>query len=80
MPGSFSSVFLVAFDFDDRRQPVQAFAPRLAADETAALDEADALAARHAGVVVWKRDAMPAIGEEGEPVIIWQTGTVGDFD
>lgn len=80
MPGSYTSVFLVAFDLDGRGQPIQAFEPQLVADESAALDEAQALAQRHAGVVIWKREAAPVIGEEGEPVILWQTGKVGDFD
>ena len=80
MPGSYISVFLLAFDLDAAGQAVPAFEPRLVADESVAVEEAKALAEHHAGVVIWKREAAPAIGEEGEPVILWQTGRIGDFD
>jgi hypothetical protein len=80
LPGAYTSIFLVAFDLDEQGQPIQAFEPRFVADESSALDEAQDLAEQHAGVVLWKRDAAPAIGEEGDPVILWQTGKVGDFD
>ncbi|SFB59408.1 hypothetical protein SAMN03159496_05522 [Rhizobium sp. NFR07] len=80
MPGAYTSIFLVAFDLDGRGQPVQAFEPRLVANESSALDEAKGLAGQHAGVVLWKREAAPAIGEESEPIVLWQTGRVGDFD
>jgi hypothetical protein len=80
MPGAYTSIFLVAFDIDERGQAIQAFEPRLAANESSALDEAQGLAGQHAGVVLWKREAVPAIGEEGEPVILWQAGRIGDFD
>ena len=80
MPGSFTSIFLVAFDLDDRQQPFRAFEPRLAATEEAALDEARELASRHAGVLVWKRTGVPVLGEEGDPEIVFRTGTTGDFD
>jgi hypothetical protein len=80
MPGTFTAIFLLAFDVDPRGQPVPAFTPRSAAGETAALEEAHKLAERHAGVVVWKREAKPVIREEGEPVIIWQAGAIGDFN
>lgn len=80
MPGSFTSIFLIAFDLDERQQPVPAFEPRLASTEEAAREEAEELASRHAGVLVWKRTGDPIIGEEGDPEIIFQTGTTGDFD
>jgi hypothetical protein len=80
VPGAFTSIFLVAFDVDERGQAIQAFEPRLVASEVLALDEAQGLARQHAGVVLWKREAAPAIGEEGEPIILWQTGRIGDFD
>ena len=51
MPGSFTSIFLVAFFLDERQQPVRAFEPRLAAAEEAALQEAQRLALDHAGVL-----------------------------
>ncbi|HEX5933696.1 MAG TPA: hypothetical protein VFY63_05990 [Pseudorhizobium sp.] len=80
MPGTFTSIFLVAFDLDDRQQPVPAFKPRLASTEEAACEEAKELARRHAGVLVWKRTGDPIVGEEGDPEIVLQTGTTGDFN
>lgn len=80
MPGAFKSIFVLAFDLDDKGQTVPASAVREAQDETAAIDEARALGEQHAGAVVWKREASPAIGEEGEPVVIFQTGKIGDFN
>ncbi|MBP2460475.1 MULTISPECIES: hypothetical protein [unclassified Rhizobium] len=80
MPGTFATVYIVAFDLDDRDQAVQAFAPRVAASEAVAVDEARELEGRHAGVVVWKREGNPVVGEEGEPEIVFSVGKVGDFD
>jgi hypothetical protein len=80
MPGSFVSVFLVAFDRDQNGHTVRAFRPQMADSEAAALAQARELAERHAGVVVWKRVASPAVGEEGEPEIVYQTGILGDFN
>jgi hypothetical protein len=79
MPGTFATVYLVAFDLDDRNQAVQAFAPRAVADEASAIQEAGVLARRHTGVVVWRRDNNPVIGEEGDPELVFSVGTVGDF-
>ncbi|MDP9840403.1 hypothetical protein J2T09_005190 [Neorhizobium huautlense] len=79
MPGTFVSIYVLAFDLDDRDQPVKAFDPRPAATEEAAIEEGRDLDARHAGVIVWKRKGDPVVGEEGEPEIIFQSGKVGDF-
>jgi hypothetical protein len=79
MPGTFTTVYLVAFDLDDRDQAIQAIAPRAAASEVSAIEEAGDLARRHAGVVVWRRDNDPVVGEEGEPEVVFSVGTVGDF-
>jgi len=70
----------VAFDLDDRDQAVQAFTPRLVASETAAIEEARDLSRQHAGVLVWRRDNDPVVGEEGDPVVTFSVGEVGDFD
>lgn len=80
MPGSFTSVFLVAFDLDERQQAIRAFDPRPVETEAAAIDEAKALAQNHAGVLVWKRQGDPVVGEEGDPEIVFRTGTTGDFN
>ncbi|TBZ14811.1 hypothetical protein E0H33_15230 [Rhizobium leguminosarum bv. viciae] len=65
------------FDLDDRGQPVRAFEPRPAATEDAAVGDARDLAVRHAGVIVWKREGDPVVGEEGEPEIVFQSGRIG---
>jgi hypothetical protein len=80
VPGTYTSIYLLAFDTDPRGQPLKAFEPRLAASESVALDEARGLTERHTGVVVWKRDGNPTIGEEGDAVILFQAGHIGDFD
>ncbi|MCF6367601.1 hypothetical protein [Rhizobium halophilum] len=80
MPGTFTSIFVVAFDLDDRQQPVRSFEPCIAATEAAALEDAQRLSRQHAGVLVWKRTGDPVVGEEGDPEIIFQTGRTGDFD
>ncbi|TCQ99346.1 hypothetical protein EDF70_10951 [Neorhizobium sp. JUb45] len=79
MPGTFVSIYVLAFDLDERGQPLRAFDPRPAATEEAAIEEARDLAERHAGVVVWKREGDPVVGEEGEPEIVFQSGRLGDF-
>lgn len=80
MPGTFSTVYIAAFDLDDRNQAVAAFEPRVAADEAAAIQEARDLAGRYAGVVVWRRDGKPVVGEEGDPIVLFTVGRVGDFN
>jgi hypothetical protein len=80
MPGTFSTIYIVAFDLDDRNQAIAAFEPRVAADEAVAIEEARDLASRYAGVVVWRRDGNPVVGEEGEPIVVFTVGRIGDFD
>lgn len=79
MPGTFTTVYLVAFDLDGHDQPVRAFEPRVAANEAAATEEAEGLAQQYAGALVWRRDNDPVVGEEGEPVVVFTVGRVGDF-
>lgn len=80
MPGTFITIYLVAFDLDDRGQAVQAFEPRVAASEPTAIEEAGELARSHAGVLVWRRDSNPVVGEDGDPEVLFSVGKVGDFD
>ena len=79
MPGTFVSIYVMAFDLDDRGQTFRAFDPRPAATEEAAIEEAERLDARHDGVVVWKREGNPVVGGEGEPEIVFRSGRIGDF-
>lgn len=78
MPGAFTSISVIAFDLDGREQPVKAW-EALAKDEAAAVEKAKELAKDHAGALVVKREGHPAVGEEGDPVIVFQTGRIGDF-
>lgn len=80
MPGAYKSSFVLAFDLDRSGQAIPVFKPKPAADETTAIEEARRLANIHAGAVAWKRQAQPLVGEEGEPEILWQAGTLGDFN
>jgi hypothetical protein len=80
MPGTFSTVYIMAFDLDDRNQAIGAFPPRIAASEAVAIEEAHDLGTHHAGAIVWKREGNPVIGEEGEPEVVFSIGRVGDFD
>lgn len=79
MPGTFTTFYVLAFDLDDRNQPVRSFQPQVAASEEAAVEEARSLSSQHAGAVAWKRKGDPVVGEEGEPEIVFRTGKVGDF-
>ncbi len=67
MPGTFTVVYIVAFDLDDRSQAVPAFTPRVAASEAAAIEEAGELARRHAGVIVWRRANDPVSERKAIP-------------
>ena len=80
MPGTFTTVYLVAFDLDDHGHPVQAFPPKVEADEGTAVTDAKDLARHHAGVVVWKREGDPVVGEEGVPDVVFSAGKIGDFN
>jgi hypothetical protein len=79
MPGTFETVYFVAFDLDDHKHPVRAFSPQIAPDKASGIEKARVLASEHAGAVVWRRQGRPAIGEEGEPEVLFSLGAVGDF-
>jgi|GEM_PF-644881 len=72
-------VFVFAFDLDALDQPLKAFNPRSVVKEVSAVEEARDLSLFHAGVVVWKREADPVVGEGSEPIIVYQTSRIGDF-
>ncbi|MBY5795118.1 hypothetical protein GFL91_34630 [Rhizobium leguminosarum bv. viciae] len=76
MPGTFTTVYIVAFELDDRDQAVRAFEPRVAANEEAAME---VLITKHVGVVVWRRQNDPVVGEEGESEVVFSVGRVGEF-
>jgi hypothetical protein len=80
MPGTFTSLSIFAFDLNERGDPIQAWETVVDDTEAEAVDHAKELAKRHAGALVVKREGHPAIGEEGDPIIVFQTGRIGDFD
>jgi hypothetical protein len=80
MPGTNKIAMFVAFDQDTHGSAVPAFEPRQAESEEEAIRSADMLASMHAGAIAWRRDSRPAIGEIGEPVILFQRGRIGDFN
>ncbi|RWY80901.1 hypothetical protein [Rhizobium sp. WSM1325] len=80
MPGAFTSISIFAFDLDDRGQPVRAWETAFYGVEAEAVEEAKEAARSHAGALVVKREGHPAVGEVGDPVVLFQTGKIGDFD
>lgn len=80
MPGTRELIMLVAFDNNSDGELAQAFEPRQAESQEAAIEAARILSASHAGVAVWSRSNEPAIGETGPAVLVFSAGRVGDFD
>ncbi|MBY3003003.1 hypothetical protein [Rhizobium leguminosarum] len=80
MPGAFTSISIFAFDLDDRGPPVRAWERVSVGKEAGAVEEAREAARTHAGALVVKREGHPAVGELGDPVILFQTGKIGDFN
>jgi hypothetical protein len=73
-------IVLAAFVKNDDGELVPAFDPRQVDSEERARRDAIMLGESYAGVVAWSRDADPAIGEYGPPVIIYQRGEIPDFE
>lgn len=80
MPGAFIAISIFAFDLDKRGQPNQVWETVVEGSEADAVEEAKGLALSHAGTLVVKREGRPAIGDVGDPIIVFQTGRIGDFD
>jgi hypothetical protein len=80
MPGTNAIVMFQAFDRNSRGDAVPASEAKQAASESEAIAAADKLADTHAGAVAWRRDVQPAVGEMGEPIILFRRGVVGDFN
>ncbi len=80
MPGTNHIFMYSAFIENENGAAIPAFTPRQTASEVEAIEAATSLARSHLGAIAWKRDARPAIGEIGDPEIIYQAGRVGDFD
>ncbi|WP_245432052.1 hypothetical protein [Aminobacter aminovorans] len=73
-------IVVAAFNRDDKGDLKPAFDPRQMQSEDAAKRLAKMIESEHAGVIAWSREANPAIGEYGEPTILYQAGQVPDMD
>ncbi|MEZ5805590.1 MAG: hypothetical protein R3E51_19510 [Rhizobiaceae bacterium] len=73
-------IVVVAFDDDEEGTLQVAFGPAEQQSEERAIRTAKALINKHAGVLAWSREANPAIGEYGEPTILFQEGRIGEME
>jgi hypothetical protein len=73
-------IVLAAFDETEDGELFPAFDARQMDSEERATREARTIAAKHAGVIAWSREADPLIGEYGEPVVLFQHGRIPDLD
>lgn len=80
MPETLRSISIFAFVLNEHGQPVQAWETVSDGSEIDAIKEAKSIARAYAGVLVARRDGIPAIGQEGDPVIIYRTGKTDGFD
>lgn len=80
MPGVRKLIVLSAFNKDDNGILWPAFEPRQMKKEETAVYVAQTLVNDYDGVVVWCSEGNPAIGEQGPSVILFQSGSVPEFD
>jgi hypothetical protein len=73
-------IVLAAFDETDDGELRPAFDARQFDSEQRATREAKMIQDKHAGVVVWSRDADPLLGEFGPPTILYQVGQIPDME
>jgi hypothetical protein len=72
----FQMFVLAAFDEDEEGSLHPAFAPQQIESEQRAISLARSMTAKHDGVVVWRRAAIPSLGEYGPPEILFQSGHI----
>lgn len=73
-------IVLAAFNKSEEGELVPAFDPWQVDTEDRAKREGRLIADQHVGVVAWSREADPAIGEYGPPVVIFQSGEVPELE
>jgi hypothetical protein len=73
-------IVVAAFDRREDGELVPAYGPAQEQSEERAVRVARKLAENHVGVIAWSREANPAIGEYGEPTILFQAGEVPDME
>ncbi|MCZ8546932.1 hypothetical protein OOJ09_22320 [Mesorhizobium qingshengii] len=73
-------IVVVAFDRGEDGELFPAFGPVDQQSEDRAIRTARALAAKHAGVIAWSREADPTMGEYGPPNTLFVSGDVPDME
>ncbi|WP_256753532.1 hypothetical protein [Mesorhizobium sp. Mes31] len=73
-------IVVVAFDRGEDGELFPAFGPADQQSEDRAIRTARALAAKHAGVIAWSREADPTMGEYGPPNTLFVFGDVPDME
>jgi len=73
-------IVVAAFNRDDEGDLKPAFDPRQMQSEDAAVRLSKMVESEHAGVIAWSREANPAIGEYGEPTILYRHGDVPEME
>lgn len=73
-------IVVMAFDRDDEGELQTVFGPADQQSEERAVRVAKGLADKHAGVIAWSRVADVALGEYGDPVVLFQAGAVPDME
>jgi len=71
---------VIAFDADEEGDMQPVFGPVEQQSEERAIRTAKSLAQKHAAVIAWSREANPAIGEYGEPTVLFSYGPVPDME
>lgn len=79
MPGSIDSYYVLAFNKDENGESAPEWKAVQVASRDDAAQRAQSLFETHDGAVAWRRHALTAIGELGEPEVILQLGAQGDF-
>lgn len=73
-------IVAAAFDRGDDGELFPVYGPVEQQNEERAIRTAKSLATKHAGVIAWNREANPALGEYGEPTVLFQAGDVPDLE
>lgn len=73
-------IVVAAFDRDEEGNLAPTYGLDQQHSEERAIRLAKKLRENHVGVIAWSREANPAIGEYGEPTILFQPGDVLDME
>lgn len=73
-------IVVAAFDRNEDGELVPAYGPSQEQSEERAVRLARKLAENHVGAIAWSREANPAVGEYGEPTILFQAGEIPDME